>query len=199
MRLRPQCGSQVTSSIARRASLAEGVDADEKLLHCAKDDRRLRAPAMRIGVPVDLLAEQHVACPQVFDDFAICIEDILASPDRHADFFGEASMVVHGRKDRQAVFDAGNIVVRAVAGRDVHLAGAGVEGDEIGKDDARSSIKERDAVSRYPSARCRGRTAKSCSFASFHLVACSKAGTSSLARTKSSSSPVSSFRNRRSQ
>ena len=44
--------------MAFRCALAQRIDADEKLLDSAKDDGRFGAPAVRIGMFVDLLAEQ---------------------------------------------------------------------------------------------------------------------------------------------
>lgn len=48
---------------------------------------------------------------------------------------GVLAVVVHGGKDGQSVLAAYVVVVRPVAGSDVHGAGAGVRGHEVRQDD----------------------------------------------------------------
>ena len=86
--------------------VAQLVDADEKLFDVAKDDRRLRAPAIRIGVMEFLFAEQHPALAQHFDDVAVGVENVFACEFRQAGFVREPAVIVHWREDRQIILSA---------------------------------------------------------------------------------------------
>ena len=52
-------------------------------------------------------------------------------------------MVIHGGEQRQAVFQPGDVIVRAVAGSDVDAARAGIERNEIRDDHPRGAVKKR--------------------------------------------------------
>ena len=91
---------------------------------------------------VFLLREQRAVLAEKRDDLGVGIEDILAHPRGHADVLGEFAEVIHGREHGQAVCLSGNVVVLAVAGRDVNLASAGVERDEVSSDDLRGARQE---------------------------------------------------------
>ncbi len=92
---------------------------------------------MRIIVGVVVRGEERAVAAQELDDLLVHVEHVFARPLRHAAFFGEFTVVVHGRKDRETVLHARDVVVLTVTGGDVHLAGSGFHGDEIGCDDAR--------------------------------------------------------------
>ena len=85
---------------------AELVDANKKLLDVAEDDRRLRTPAVGIGVMKFLLAEEHAAFAQQIDDVDVGIEHVLACEILETRFVGEAAMIVDRRQNRQFVLPA---------------------------------------------------------------------------------------------
>ena len=114
--------------------LAEIVDADEELLDRTEQDRRLRAPAVRVLVDVLLVAEQGALGFEQGDDAVVALENVLADELGQAALGGKAAGVIDGREDVEAVLAAGDVVVLAVAGSHVHRAGAGVVGDEQGVD-----------------------------------------------------------------
>ena len=121
---------------------AEVADADEELLHGAEDDGRLRAPAVRILVNVGRVAQQRAFALQELDDAFVALEDVFANEIGQSALGGVAARVIDGREDFQTVLASGDVVVRAVAGRHVDGAGAGVVGDEEGVDDLRTTREE---------------------------------------------------------
>ena len=92
---------------------------------------------------VFLLREQRAALAEESDDLGVGVEDILADARRHADVLGEFTEVIHGREHGQAVLLAGDVVVLAVSGSDVDLAGAGIHRDEVRTDDSRFAREKR--------------------------------------------------------
>ena len=85
---------------------------------------------------INLLAQQNSSLAQMLDDLPVGVEDVFPRPNRDTNFLGKASMIVNGRQNRQSILNSGDVVIRSVPGRDVDLPGAGVEGHEIGQDDA---------------------------------------------------------------
>ena len=146
MRSLPQAGSQTTLSISSMASWRKVVfravgaldrrfQADEPLLGGAEDDRMVAAPAMRVGVLQIAAGQQRAALLQHGHD------DGIGGPDFHA-LEGRRSGEIPGARVHVDVADgidaaggveavalAGVEVVRAVGGRGVDRAGAGVGGD----------------------------------------------------------------------
>ena len=90
---------------------------------------------MRVLVAVFLHAEKVVVLLQHGDDVLVGVKDVLAHQGGNAHFFRVLAVVVHGGKDGQSVLAAYVVVVRPVAGSDVHGAGAGVRGHEVRQDD----------------------------------------------------------------
>ena len=80
----------------QRAS-AQVVDPDKELFHRAKDNRRLRAPAVRIGVMIILLGQQHPALPQELYDVLIGIENVAPDKIRQTGLVCEAPMIIDRR------------------------------------------------------------------------------------------------------
>ena len=132
------------------------VNLDKPLVHRAEDDGGLAAPAVRVAVVVVLLMREGVAHTQFVEDgvvgvaLAVLFEDGLAEQlgghllvGGEVGGVGEAAGVVHGRVDGQALAAAEVVVVRAVAGRDVDEAGAGVGGDEVGGEEPAGAPAER--------------------------------------------------------
>ena len=122
---------------------AQGFQRDEELLDSTEDDRRFRAPAMRVGVFVFLLTEQVAAFREDLDDATVRFENVHADKLCKADLCREKPFVIDGREHAQAVLLAGDIVVRAVARSDVDGSGSGFRGDEIREDDLRGAVEER--------------------------------------------------------
>ena len=81
---------------------------------------------------------------QVLDDLRVGLEHVHAGPERHVG--GELAAMVDGRVDVEAVAPAGREVVRAVAGRGVHEARAGVERDVVAEDEDALALEEGMAV-----------------------------------------------------
>ena len=114
------------------------VEGDEPLLGGAEDDRVLAAPADRVGVRVLAGLQEGARLAQELHDRGVRVEDLL--PGEALDLGQEAPRLVHGAVDVEAVADAGEVVVPAVAGGGVDDAGAGVEGDVVGQDDGRVAV-----------------------------------------------------------
>ena len=134
----PICGVDLA-----QGGLAEVVDSDEKLLHRAEEDRRFRAPAVRVVVQIIGVAEQRVAFGEDAEDFLVALlEDMQADEFGDAAFRGEFPKVVDGREDIESIGLSCEVVVRAMAGGDVDLARAFFHGDEIGGDDGNFAIEE---------------------------------------------------------
>ena len=115
--------------------VAEGGDADEELRDGTEDDGGLGAPAMGILVDVFFVAQECAFALKDGDDAFIALEDMLADELGQTALGCEAAGVIDRRKDVEAIFFAGDVVVRAVAGSHVDGTGAGVVGDEEGLDD----------------------------------------------------------------
>ena len=73
---------------------AQIVDPNEELFDRTEDDRRLRSPAIRIGMPVAFGREQCAAFTQDLDDLSVGVENIFADQLRNADFLGESAVIV---------------------------------------------------------------------------------------------------------
>lgn len=123
--------------------LADGVDLDEELRNGAEDDRRFGAPAVGILMFVVVTGEQGAFFLEQGDDRLVGFEDVDAHEIGKADFIGVETFVVDRREDFEAVGESGLIVIRAVAGGDVDLAGAGFGGDEQGIDHLGGARQER--------------------------------------------------------
>ena len=82
------------------------VNPNEELLDIPEDDRRLRAPAVRIRMMKFLLAEQHAALAQQIDDVDVGVEDIFPSEISQTGFVGETAVIIDRRQDRQTFFFA---------------------------------------------------------------------------------------------
>jgi hypothetical protein len=84
---------------------------------------------------------------------------LVAVPDRQAADDGrvgvELAVVADRVGDFQAVFQTGDVVVMAVAGRDVDQADAGFGGDEVGQDHRHLVVVER-MLQRRPSSAAPG-------------------------------------------
>ena len=128
--------------LAKRG-LADPVDADEKLLHRAEEDGCFGAPAVGVVVEVISVAEKCAARGEDLEDFLIAlIEDMEADELGNATFVGEFAVGIDGREDIESVRLASEVVVRAMARRDVHLPRAFFHGDEIGGDDRNLAVEE---------------------------------------------------------
>ncbi len=117
------------------------VHADEPLRGRAEDHRVLAAPAVRIAVLVRLVRHERARGAQVLDDALVGREDL--QPGVRPRLGGEAARGVDRIDDRQAVAHAGLEVVRAVSGRGVHDAGAGLELDVLGEHHDGIAVEER--------------------------------------------------------
>ena len=71
------------------------VNPDEKLLDCAKNDRRFRTPAIGIRMLITLFAKQHSALAQERNDVRIRLENIFSGKLWPTGFSGEPAMIVH--------------------------------------------------------------------------------------------------------
>src|SRR6266704_2549595 len=111
--------------------VTQRINADEELFDIAKDDRRFRAPTVRIRVMKILYGQQHAAFFQQLNDVAVGIEDIFSSEIWQTSFFSKAPVIVHRRKNSQVVRSAQPIIVFTVTGGDVHSTCARVHGYEI--------------------------------------------------------------------
>ena len=68
----------VRDRLERAFSKTRLIHADEPLGRCAKNDRRLVAPAMRIGMMIWSALEQTAALTQDFDDVGVRLEHLFA-------------------------------------------------------------------------------------------------------------------------
>ena len=117
------------------------VHGDEPLLGGPEDDRVLAAPAVRVGVRDLGLLEERPVLLHVGGDAGVGLEDL--EPGVARDVGREAAVVVDGRVDVDAVGDAGQVVVVAVARGGVDAARAVVERDVLGQDEERVAVDER--------------------------------------------------------
>ena len=78
-------------------SAAQRIDADEKLIDVAKDDRRFRPPAIWIGMMKLFFAEKHPALAKQFDNVGVRVENVLAGQIRQPGFIGEPAMIIDWR------------------------------------------------------------------------------------------------------
>ncbi len=132
-RLRPQ------GAAAGRGGFA--IHGDEPLRRGQEDHRVVAAPAVRIAVAELRAMPEPGALVQRFLDLRVGGPDLQAGEQQHV------VGVVAARADRgvdvQAVADAGRVIVRAVAGRGVDDAGAGLERDVVGEHADRRAVVER--------------------------------------------------------
>ena len=77
--------------------IAQRVNANEKLVNSAKEDRRLRPPAIRVRMMEVLLAEEHSALAQQIDDIDVGIEDVFADEFRQTSAISKPPMVIDRR------------------------------------------------------------------------------------------------------
>ena len=132
----------------RRINLGERlatdrIDADKKLFDRAEDDRSLRAPAMRVAVLDFFLSGERALLLQEGDDVIVCVEDVFADEVRQAALLGEVTAIIHRRKQREVVLAAEAVVVFAVAGRDMHASGAGIQSHKISAVNRCRPVEER--------------------------------------------------------
>ncbi len=117
--------------------VAELGDLDEPRRHRPVDQRVSAPPAVRVGVLVGLVPDQHRrvdrrgrgAVLQVADDLRVGVEHVLALVVR--DRGVEAALGVHRRDGHDADGVGGRLVVLAVGRRHVHDPGAVLGGDEV--------------------------------------------------------------------
>src|SRR4029450_11371531 len=111
---------------------AQFVDANEELLDIAEDNRRFRAPAVRIRMMKNLLAEQHAVLAKKSDDLDVGVEDVFANQIWHTGFVGETTVIIDRRQDWQAFFSAQQVIVFTIARRDGHTTSAGIHHNKTG-------------------------------------------------------------------
>ena len=144
-------------AMAQRIPLAGDrlVHGDEPLRRVAEDQRRLRAPGMRVLMLEAPAGEERAGLDELRDDglvragvLALVVVDARAGEQRHAGQIRGilADRVRHLRRaagrEGLLVLDEGVVVVRAVAWRRVHEAGAGVVGDVVGREHRHVEIPE---------------------------------------------------------
>ena len=143
MRSWPQAGNQRVAAIASSACCAQRrlalVEGDEPLLGGAEDDRVLAAPADRVGVDVLAGLDERARLAQELDRSSGWRRR-RCSPAKRSTSGRKRPRLVHRAVDVEPVADAGQVVVLAVAGRGVHEAGAGVEGDVVGEHARRVAV-----------------------------------------------------------
>src|SRR5258706_9508630 len=113
------------------------VNPNKPLIHGPKNNRCLAAPAVWIAMVIILLMQQRLPDPQFMQDgfvsvaFSVFLQDGLAEHlgghlllDRQVVRMRELSVVIHRRVDGQAVFHSQQVVVLAVARRDMHETGS---------------------------------------------------------------------------
>src|SRR6266699_1663672 len=118
------------------------VNPNEELLDIPEDDRRLRAPAVRIRMMKNLLAEQHAALAEQIDDVDVGVEDVFFNQIWQTDFVGETPVIIDRRQDRQPFFSAQQVIVFTMARRDVYTASAAIHRDKVGGEDGGIAIKK---------------------------------------------------------
>ena len=110
---------------------AELIQADKELFDRAKDDRRFRAPAIWIRVVKILFGQEHAFVAQNANDVGVGVENIFAGQ------FRQSRLRQYSGRDRQPAKESENcflirdVIVFAMAGRDVDRARAGIHGNEI--------------------------------------------------------------------
>ena len=105
------------------------------------EQRRVAAPAERVGVLVDPLLQHQPAVGQILLDQRIGFLDEDAAPRRHR--VDEAALRVHRHQRGQAVLLPHCEVVGAEGRRDVHQAGAILRADEIAGEDVAVVLRHR--------------------------------------------------------
>jgi hypothetical protein len=78
-------------------SAAERINADEKLINVAKDDRRFRSPAIWIRVMKFFVAKQHAALAKQFHNVRVSIENVLAGQVRQTGFIRKPAVIIDWR------------------------------------------------------------------------------------------------------
>ena len=117
------------------------VHPHEPLGRRQEDHRVVAPPAVRVGVLVRLVVPQPSALGERLDHRGVGFEHLLAGKQPH--LVGEAAVRADGRVDLEAVFHARQVVVRAMAGRGVHGAGALLERDVVGQHGQRRPVVQR--------------------------------------------------------
>src|SRR5664280_718828 len=110
-----------------------GGERDEVLLGRAEDHGVVAAPAVRVLVLSGSGREERARACERLGDPRGGVEDV--HPLEVRDLGRVAAAVVERRDDRDPLDLAGAEIILAVAGRGVHQAGAGIEGDVVGRDD----------------------------------------------------------------
>ena len=97
----------------------------------------LRAPIVRVLVPVRLLKDQTARLAQSRDARVVAVAEHVLTLQRLARLLREVARVVHGGQERQVKLQTRQVILLAVAGRRVHQAGARLGGDVVAPDDHR--------------------------------------------------------------
>src|SRR5438270_8133470 len=116
------------------------VHFDEPLLGGTENHRIVAAPAMRVSVPVIVMAEERAALLEQLHNDRIRAEDILALVFGQA--FGIHAFVVERRVNLQTIFLSGIEVLGAMTRSGVHDAAALVEGDVFGENSGNLYVHE---------------------------------------------------------
>jgi len=122
IRLRPHDGSQLhcESTSRRRGFWRMPVDADEKLFDRAEEIGVLDRQQVRVIVRIVSLSKQRASFFQDADHLGVAlVEDVQADQCRHPALFGEFAVVIDRRDVLQAIGLSGEVVVRAMPGRNV--------------------------------------------------------------------------------
>jgi hypothetical protein len=114
------------------------IDANEPLVHGAKDDWRFASPAVRIAVVIIFLVEERFAEPKFVEDyfvgvaFAMLLENAITDHlSRHLLIarqiirIGKPTIIIDRGIDWQPMRQAQQVIVHAVPGSDVHKTCAG--------------------------------------------------------------------------
>src|SRR6266567_147790 len=83
----------------RERSIAQRVNANEKLVNGAKDDRGFRPPAIWVRMMEVLLAEEHPALAQQIDDVDVGVEDVLAGEIGQTSFVRKTAVIIDWRRN----------------------------------------------------------------------------------------------------
>ncbi len=111
----------VADRLARSGQQQVGLHGDEPLGRCAKDHRRLVAPAVRVAVLVRHLVQQRATLAQQLDDRRVGLEHVLAGHERRA--LDEHALPVDRVQHIEAIRLPDQKVIRAMPGSSVHRAG----------------------------------------------------------------------------
>ena len=109
---------------------ADLIQADKELFDRAKDNRRFRAPAIGISVLKILFGQEHAFVAQNANDVGVGVENIFADQFRNPDLVSIAAVIVNWRKNGKTVFRSEDVIVFAMARRDMDGARAGIHGNE---------------------------------------------------------------------